>query len=130
MKGLHQPLHVNNNRVFRDCHLAVFGTARHRVDQRTGVGVLRIVQHLIGGALLYDLAVAHDNHTVGDLGHHTKVMGDEHDAGVVFSVELFQQMQDLLLGRDIQRGGRLVRDQKFGVQRQRHGDHDPLPLAT
>ena len=40
------------------------------------------------------------------------------------------QPQDLRLRRDIQRGGRLVGDQQRGLQRQRHGDHDALPLSA
>ncbi len=45
-------------------------------------------------------------------------------------LQVADQGQDLLLRGDVERGGRLVRDQEFRLQHQRHRDHDALALAA
>ena len=41
-----------------------------------------------------------------------------------------QQLDDLRLHGDVERGGRLVGDQQVGLVGERHGDHDALALAA
>ena len=41
-----------------------------------------------------------------------------------------EQLQDVRLDRDVERGGRLVGDQQRGVVGKRHRDHHALPLAA
>ena len=41
-----------------------------------------------------------------------------------------QQRQDLRLHRDVERRGRLVRDQQIRLVGERHRDHDALALAA
>ena len=57
-------------------------------------------------------------------------MGDENDGQIALAVEPIDQVQDLGLHRDVERGGRLVGDQHFRLQGQCHGDHDALTHAT
>ena len=45
-------------------------------------------------------------------------------------LQVQQQVEDLGAHRDVERAGRLVGDQQRGLQRQRAGDRDPLPLAA
>jgi hypothetical protein len=40
------------------------------------------------------------------------------------------QVQDLGLHRDVERGSRLVGDHHVGTVGERHRDHHPLPLAA
>ena len=40
--------------------------------------MLRLIEHLGGGALLDDLAVAHHDHFVAQRAHHAQIMADEH----------------------------------------------------
>ncbi len=55
--------------------------AGHRVEKRAGVGVGRGGEEC-PGLVLFDLAAGlHDDDTVGHLGHHAHVVGDEHDGG-------------------------------------------------
>ena len=41
-------------------------------------------------------------------------------------LQLLQQIHDLRLHRDVERGGGLVGEQEHGVQRERHRDHGAL----
>ena len=45
-------------------------------------------------------------------------------------IELAQQREDLRLHRHVERRGRLVGDQQFGIAGQRHGDHGALAHAA
>ena len=44
--------------------------------------------------------------------------------------QLADQLQNLRLDRDVERGGRLVGDQELGRAGERHRDHDALALAA
>ena len=79
---------------------------------------------------LDQLAIAHHRDAVGDFGDHAHVMGDEQHRGAVIALQVADQRQDLLLRGDVERGGRLVRDQQLRLQHQRHRDHDALALAA
>ena len=99
-------------------------------DELFGVGVLRMVQHGAGCALFDDDAVLHHHDAVGDLGDDAEIMGDEHDRGLAALLQVADQFQDLRLRGDVERGGRLVRDQQLWIERQRHRDHGALALAA
>ena len=112
-------------------HAAMHGMdRRHRGDQHLGVGLLRARQDLLGRAHLHQLAPAQHGDAMGDLGDHAEIVGDEQHAGALAVLQLGDQLQDLGLGRDVERGGRLVGDQQHGIEHQRHGDHDALALAA
>ncbi len=76
------------------------------------------------------MAVAHHANTIGDVHHYTHVVGDEQHGGAVLVLQFADQLEDLLLGRHVQRGGRLVGDQQTRFQNQRHGNHDALTLPA
>src|SRR3984885_6633559 len=61
---------------------------------------------------------------------HTEIMADEQVGEVEFAAEIHEQVEDLRLNRDIQRGDRLVAHQKLGLYRERAGDADALALAA
>ena len=46
------------------------------------------------------------------------------------SLQLAQQIEDLRLDGDVERGGRLVGDQQLRPAGERHGDHHPLAQAA
>ena len=54
-------------------------------------------------------------------------MGDEHDGGAVFLLQIVHQPQNLRLNGHVQSGGRLVGNQNVGLTGKSHGDHDTLP---
>ena len=46
------------------------------------------------------------------------------------ALQRLQQLEDLRLDGDVERGGGLVGDQQVGLVGERHGDHDALALAA
>lgn len=51
--------------------------ARHGLEQLSRICVLRAAEHVVDGAPLHDLAIAHDDDVVADLRSDAKVVGDE-----------------------------------------------------
>jgi hypothetical protein len=90
----------------------------------------RIVEDRLRFPLLHDKPVLHHADPVGDPPHDPEVMGDEQKAHAEVALQLRQELEDLRLDRDVERGGRFVGDQKLGVVGQRHGDHHALPLPA
>ena len=99
-------------------------------EQRLRVGVLRRGEDLRHGALLANLAVAHHDDVVGDLADDAEVVADEEHAHAVPLLQPGEQLHDLALDRDVERGRRLVGDQQLRLAGQRHRDHHPLLLAA
>ena len=92
--------------------------------------MLGVVEDLVERPFLDHPAGVHHQHPVGDLGDDAEVVGDQDRGQAALAVELLEQAQDLRLDRHVERGGRLVGDQHFRLQRQRHRDHRPLPHAA
>ncbi len=72
----------------------------------------------------------HHQHAVGGLGDHAHVVGDDHDRHAELVAQVQQQIEDLCLDRNVQRGGRFVGDQQLGIAGQRDGDHHALALPA
>ena len=92
------------------------------LQQRLGVRILRILEHGLRGTLLADLAIAHDHDVVRDLADDREVVGDEQHRHLVPTLQLRNQVQDLLLNRNVERRRRLVGDQELGLAGDRHRD--------
>jgi hypothetical protein len=82
------------------------------------------------GPLLHDAAELHHHHAVGDLGDDAEIMGDEQHAGLLAALHFPHQFQDLRLRGDVERRGRLIGNQKRGIEHQRGRDHDALALPA
>jgi len=72
----------------------------------------------------------HHHHALRHFGHHSQIVGDQHDRSTGPGFELAHQVEDLRLYGDVERRGRLVGDQQPGLAGKRHRDHDPLPHTT
>jgi hypothetical protein len=106
--------------------LAQLPQTRNRPHQPRGVGVLRRVDHPAHRSDLGDAAGVHHGHAIGRLGDHTHVVGDQHHRGAALGRQLFQEADDLRLGRYVERRGRLVSDDELWFSAQREGNHDTL----
>jgi hypothetical protein len=106
------------------------GAFGQRVQQRGGVGVVRVGEqrHDVVGLHLA-AGVLHDD-AVGVLGDEAQVVGDQHQRHAAFALEREQQVEDLGLDGDVERGGGLVGDQQLGLAGQRHRDHHALAHAA
>ena len=80
--------------------------------------------------MLDDPARVHDVRVVGALGDHAEVVRDQDDRHPQPVLQAVDEVEDLGLDGDVQRGGRLVGDQQPGLVGQRHRDHDPLAQAA
>ena len=96
------------------------------VEQALGIGMQGVVEHILQGAVLHDLACVHHRHRVAHLRHNAQIVGDHDHGGVVLFLELAHQLQHLGLDGHIQGGGGLVGDEELGVAGQGDGDHHPL----
>jgi hypothetical protein len=92
--------------------------------------VLGSAEELEHRSLFDDAARVHHDHARRELGHDAEVVRDEHHAHLQFVLELAQQVEDLRLHRDVERGRRLVGDEQLGLAGERHCDHDPLAHAA
>ena len=72
----------------------------------------------------------HDDHVVGDAAHDIEVVGDEQHRHADLRLQVLEQLQDLRLHGDVERGRRLVGDEEVRPVGERHRDHHPLALAA
>ncbi len=88
------------------------------------------VQHLGGRAGLDELARVEHQHPVAELGDDSEVVRDCEDGQAAVRPQPCQQLQHLGLDRDVERRGRLIRDEQLRFAG--HGDrqHDPLQHAA
>ncbi len=101
-----------------------------RCEQPARIVLARRLEHLAHGAALDDAAAMHDRDPIGDVGDHAEIVRDQQQAHAGLGLELLQQLEDLRLHGDVEGGRGLVGDQDVRAQRERHRDHDPLPLAA
>ncbi len=57
-------------------------------------------------------------------------MGDKHDRHPQLVLQILDEVQNVGLSGDVERGGRLVGDEQPGLARKRHSDADTLPHPT
>ena len=94
------------------------------------VGVLRVVEQFVAVRQFDHSAEIHYRDAVAEMAHDAEVVGDEQIGQVELFAQLFQQVDDLRLDRDVERRHRLVADDEIGIERQRPGDADALTLAA
>ena len=104
--------------------------SRHRTQQPGRVGHPAVAVKLFDVGDLDRTSGVHDHRPVGELRHHTQVVGDDQHAGAGDVARCAQHVEDLRLHGDVQRGGRLVADQQVRIVGDRDRDHHPLALAA
>jgi hypothetical protein len=104
--------------------------ARHGVQQRLEVGMLRVAEDVAQIARLDHLATIHHHDVVGDVGDHTEIVGDHQQGHTQLFLQILDEAQDLGLDGDIECSCRLVGDQQRRPADQRHGDHGALAQAA
>ena len=102
------------------------GAAEELVDEGRG----RPVVDLPRAADLLDLALAHEDHLVGELERFFLVVGDEDAGEAETPVQITQPAAQVLPDLGIERAERLVEQEDARLDRQRPGERHPLPLAA
>lgn len=87
-------------------------------------------QHLLHRPGLHDLPLEHHGDAVREVRHDPHVVRDQQHPRAGVGGQPPQQIQDLGLNGDVERGGRLVRDEQARRVRDRHGDDHALPLPA
>src|SRR5829696_1549084 len=102
-------------------------------EEVAGAVRARVGEEFLGGVLLHDLAVGHEEHAVGGGAGEAHLVG-HHDHGHGLALlrpgELDHHVEDLLDHLGVQRRGGLVEEHQLGLHGQRPGDGDPLLLAS
>jgi hypothetical protein len=75
---------------------------------------------------LREPAGVEDDQPVAELGRQREVVRDQQDRHTRALAKLAEELDDLVLRRHVEPGGRLVRDQEPRLRRERDRDHDPL----
>ena len=86
-------------------------------------------EELLGGRLLDDRAVGHEEHAVGRLAGEAHLVGDDDHRHAVFG-EADHHVEHLVDHLGVERAGRLVEEHQLRLHRERPGDRDALLLAA
>src|SRR5690606_6908515 len=91
-------------------------------EQRLGVGVAGGGQDLVGRPGLDDPAQVHHQDIVREVPDRGHVVGDQQDRQPCLLLQGDEQVEDLRSRREVQRRGRLVRDEDLRLERERACD--------
>ena len=103
---------------------------KHRADEQLGVGMLRIVQHLVGQPGLHHHAALHHHDAVRQQAGHGEVVGDQHHGDVQPRDQRADQVEQARLHRDVEPAGRLVHEHQARMGHQGAGDLQALQHAA
>lgn len=106
------------------------GPAGNRVEQLTGVVLLRIAEHVVDRCRFDDRTTRHHQHVVRDLANHGQVVRDEEVRQPELCLQVIQQGQDLILNEHVESGDRLVADHDLRLQSQRARNCNALTLSA
>src|SRR5271170_7934723 len=90
----------------------------------------RMMEYLRRRTSLERQSLAHHHDPASNLRDNRKVVGDKQHRESKASPEAGKKFQNLRLHRNVEGGGRLVRDQEARAVGDSHGDEDPLPLSA
>src|ERR1700730_1537280 len=103
---------------------------RYGGEQRAAVRMSCRVKDALPARRLDDAAKIHDGDLIADVTDDRQIVGDEDVGEAEFALQLLQEIDDLRLDREVERGDRLVADDQFGIDRQRPADGDTLRLSA
>src|SRR5580704_6689146 len=82
--------------------------SRNRPQEGPRVRMLGMREHIDGWAGLDHAPRVHHHHALAHAGHNAQVVRDEDGRSAEFAVDVPQQVEDLRLDGDVERGGRFV----------------------
>ena len=99
-------------------------------DEGLGVGVFRVFVDFFSGSCFDDFAEVHDGNAVRDVFDDGEIVRDEEVGEFSFFLQVEEEVEDLRLDRDVERGDGFVEDEEFRVECEGAGDADALALAA
>ncbi len=78
----------------------------------------------------HDLAEIHDRNAMGHVLDDREIVADEQQREAELALQILQQIDDLRLDRNVERGNRLVAHDQLGFGRERARNADALTLAA
>ncbi|MCY1238607.1 hypothetical protein D9M72_513520 [compost metagenome] len=103
---------------------------RRGSEEAARIGMRHAGEDIVRAPGLDDAACIHDGDAVGHFGDDAEIVGDQHQRRAGVFDEFVKQVEDLRLHRHVERGRRLVGNQKVRLAGNRHGDHHALALAA
>ena len=98
--------------------------------QHPRVGMKRVAGQRVCGPAFHHPAHIHDVHAVADAFDQFEVMRDQDDRQSRLGMEVQQQIEDLRLHRDVERGDRFVGDEDLRLHQQCSRNAYALPLPA
>ena len=92
--------------------------------------MFRIAEERLGRRRLHDLPQIHHRDPVTQVLDHSQVVRDEEIGQAELLLDVREQVHDLGLDGDVERGDGLVADDKVGFQGESPRDADALPLTA
>ena len=80
--------------------------------------------------LFHNAAGVHYGNAIRNLRDDAEIVRDEKHRELQLAAQFCEQLEDLRLHGDVERGGRLVRDQDARICGERHGNHHALAKAA
>ena len=103
---------------------------RRSGKKRLGIGVDRVGEQQLLRSPLHNSSQIHDTQAVADVLDHAQIVCDEQIGKMKFILQIHKNVQDLSLNGHIQSRYRLIRYDKFRLDRQRPGNAKPLLLSA
>src|SRR5260221_11605902 len=103
---------------------------RHGFEQRARVRMRTALEQILRPALLDDAAEVNHRDLVAQIFHHREVVADQDGAPSELVPQILQEIEYLLLYRDVERADRLVGDDQLRLRNQGPRDRDALAVAA
>ena len=94
------------------------------------VGMQRAREQFADWRFLHFPARIHHDHALRGLGDHAEIVRDQDHSGAELFLQVEDDVEDLRLDGDVERGGRLVGEQHLRIAGERHRDHHALAHAA
>src|SRR4029079_11302186 len=88
------------------------------------------LEHFLGGSLFDDAPEIHHEHALAELAHDGEIVAHEEDAGAVFALDRFEELQQWRLDRHVECADSLVAHEQLRFEDHRARDCDWLALAA
>ena len=110
--------------------MSAWGGYGNRAEECFGIGVGGVFEDFVARSDFHDAPEVHHGDVIGDVPDYGEVVSDKEVGEAEFLLEIFEEVQNLRLDGDIERGDGFVGDDDLGVDGECTRDADTLSLAT